>query len=55
MEQLSNEVIAARLGLNVQTVRSQKHWVIGMIRTALLKRRRLTTLLFFYAWLKLHS
>jgi len=55
LEQLSNEVIADRLGLNVQTIRSQKHRAIGLIRTALLKRGRMTTLLFFYAWLKLHS
>lgn len=55
LDQLSNEVIAERLGLNVQTIRSQKHRAIGVIRTALLKRGRLTTLLFFYAWLRLHS
>jgi RNA polymerase sigma factor (sigma-70 family) len=55
LEQLSNEVIAERLGLNVQTVRSQKHRAIGLIRTELLKRGRMTALLFFYAWLRLHS
>lgn len=55
LEQLDNEAISSRLGLNVQTIRSQKHRAIGLIRTALLKRGRMTTLLFFYAWLKLHS
>jgi DNA-directed RNA polymerase specialized sigma24 family protein len=53
--ELSNEAIAARLGLNVQTIRSQKSRAIGMIRMALLKRGRMTTQLFFYAWLRLHS
>jgi RNA polymerase sigma-70 factor (ECF subfamily) len=54
VEELSTDVIADRLGINVQTVRSQKARAIGLIRTALLKKKRLTTLIFFCAWLKTH-
>jgi len=54
VEELSTDVIADRLGINVQTVRSQKARAIGIIRTALLKKERLTTLFLFYAWLKTH-
>jgi RNA polymerase sigma-70 factor (ECF subfamily) len=55
VDELSTEEIAARMGINVQTVRTQKARAISLIRTALLKKNRLTTLLFFYAWLRLHS
>jgi len=55
IDNLSTDVIAERMGINVQTVRTQKARAIGLIRTALLKRGRMATLVFFYAWLKLHS
>ena len=55
VDELSTDEIAGRMGINVQTVRTQKARAISLIRTALLKKNRLTTLLFFYAWLRLHS
>ena len=55
VEELSTDQIADRLGINVQTVRTQKARAISLIRTALLKKGRLTTLLFFYAWLRMQS
>jgi RNA polymerase sigma factor (sigma-70 family) len=55
LEGLTTDQIAERMGIEVQTVRSQKARAIGLIRTALLKKGRLTTLLFFYAILRLHS
>ena len=33
-EELPNEMIAIRLGLNVQTIRSRKRRAIGLIRSA---------------------
>ena len=55
LENLPTDQIAERMGINVQTVRTQKARAIMLIRTALLKRGRMATLLFFYGWLKLHS
>jgi RNA polymerase sigma factor (sigma-70 family) len=52
VEGLSTDQIAAHMGINVQTVRTQKARAISLIRTALLKKNRLTALLFFYAWLR---
>jgi RNA polymerase sigma factor (sigma-70 family) len=49
---LSNNEIAARLGISVNTVRVQRTRAITQIRTALLKKNRLATLLFFYAWMR---
>jgi len=55
LENLPTDQIAERMGINVQTVRTQKARAISLIRTALLKKGRLTTLLFFYAWLRMNS
>jgi RNA polymerase sigma-70 factor (ECF subfamily) len=55
VDELSTDEIAGRIGINVQTVRTQKARAIGLIRTALLKKNRLTALVFFYAWLRMHS
>ena len=55
VDELATDEIAARMGINVQTVRTQKARAISLIRTALLKKGRLTTLLFFYAWLRMNS
>lgn len=54
-EDLSIDVIAGRMGINVQTVRTQKARAISLIRTALLKKGRLATLAFFLAWLRMNS
>jgi RNA polymerase sigma-19 factor, ECF subfamily len=54
VDELSTDQIAARMGINVQTVRTQKARAISLIRTALLKKGRLATLIFFYAWLRVH-
>jgi len=55
LENLPTDQIAERMGINVQTFRTQKARAISMIRTSLLKRGRLIALLFFYAWLRFHS
>lgn len=55
VEGLPTDQIAERLGINVQTVRTQKARAISLIRTALLKKGRLATLVFFYAWLRMNS
>jgi RNA polymerase sigma factor (sigma-70 family) len=52
IEELTTDKIARRLGIDVQTVRSQKSRAIGMIRTSLLKKGRLATLVLFYCWLR---
>jgi hypothetical protein len=38
-----------------QSTTGFRHRAISLIRTALLKKGRFATLLFFYAWLRLHS
>ena len=51
---LKTDQIAERLGINPQTVRTQKARAISLIRTALLKKGRLAALAFFAAWLRMH-
>jgi RNA polymerase sigma-70 factor (family 1) len=49
---LGTEEIARRLGMNVQTVRTQKARAISLIRSRLLKKGRILTILLLYALLK---
>jgi len=49
LQELSTDEIASRLGINVQTVRSQKARAIQLIRTALLKKNRMRTALLLMA------
>jgi RNA polymerase sigma-70 factor (family 1) len=49
VEELSTDEISAKLSINVQTVRSQKARAIQLIRTSLLKKNRIPTLLLFGA------
>ena len=51
----STEEIGGLLGINPQTVRTQKARAISLIRTALLKKGRLATLAIFLAWLRMNS
>jgi RNA polymerase sigma factor (sigma-70 family) len=51
----STEEIGGLLGINPQTVRTQKARAISLIRTALLKKGRLATLALFLAWLRMNS
>jgi len=55
LENLPTDQIAERMGINVQTVRTQKARAISLIRTALLKKGRLATLAIFLAWLRMNS
>jgi RNA polymerase sigma factor (sigma-70 family) len=47
-EGLSHEQVAERLGIDIQTVRSQKARAIGLIRTRLLRRGQLLAIFLFY-------
>jgi RNA polymerase sigma factor (sigma-70 family) len=51
----STEEIGGLLGINPQTVRTQKARAISLIRTALLKKGRLATFAIFLAWLRMNS
>jgi RNA polymerase sigma-70 factor (ECF subfamily) len=53
LENLPTDQIAEKMGINVQTVRTQKARAISLIRTALLKKGRLATLALFLAWLRM--
>ena len=50
--QRSTQEIADELGINVQTVRTQKARAIELLKTELLKKHRLETLLLFYLLLE---
>jgi len=51
-EGLSTEQIAQQLSLNVQTVRTQKARALQLLRTQLLKKNRIITLLLLYTLLE---
>jgi RNA polymerase sigma factor (sigma-70 family) len=46
---LSTDIIGEQLGISLQTVRTQKARAIGLIRTQLLKKNRLVTLMLLTA------
>ena len=52
VEGLSTEAIAGRMGLEVQTVRSQKARAISLIRTRLLRRGQFIAIFLLYELLK---
>jgi len=52
---LSNEEIAGRMGIAMQTVRTQKARAIGLLRTRLLKKGQLIALLYLLDYLAAHA
>jgi RNA polymerase sigma-70 factor (family 1) len=55
LQGLDNEEIAARMGIEVQTVRSQKSRAIGLLRAQLLKKGQLLAVLYLLDLLAVHA
>jgi len=55
LQGLSNEEIAARMGIEIQTVRSQKSRAIGLLRAQLLKKGQLLAVIYLLDLLSVHA
>jgi len=55
LQGLDNEAIAGRMGIAVQTVRSQKSRAIGLLRAQLLKKGQLLAVLYLLDLLSVHA